>query len=109
MIRLADLRFRYRDGDFAVVEIRDSGPGIPPEVRSKIFDPFFTTKPVGEGTGLGLDVAHRIVTKRCGGRLEVDSEPGDTVFTVRVPHGGDDCPAPPLDKDSTSLSDGDHG
>jgi signal transduction histidine kinase len=77
----------YRDGGSAVVEIQDSGPGIPPEIRSKIFDPFFTTKEVGDGTGLGLDVVRRIVTKRCGGHIDVRSIPGETVFTIRVPHG----------------------
>jgi PAS domain S-box-containing protein len=78
----------YREGDFAVVEITDSGPGIPPEIRGKIFDPFFTTKDVGEGTGLGLDVVRRIVTQRCGGKIDVDSEPGRSTFSVWVPHGG---------------------
>jgi signal transduction histidine kinase len=54
-------------------------------VRRRVFEPFFTTKPVGQGTGLGLDVAWRIVTQRHGGVLEVRSSPGDTRFVVRLP------------------------
>src|SRR5262249_9145562 len=50
-----------RDGDTAMVEIGDTGPGIPPEIRQRIFEPFFTTKPIGEGTGLGLDICCRIL------------------------------------------------
>jgi signal transduction histidine kinase len=73
-----------RDLDALVVEIGDNGPGVPEEIRSKIFDPFFTTKPVGEGTGLGLDTAMRIVQKHHG-TIEVKSKPGDTRFIVRVP------------------------
>ncbi len=73
-----------RDGEFVLVEIRDTGPGIPPEVQPRIFDPFFTTKGVGEGTGLGLDVVHRIVTGMRGS-ISVKSEPGDTRFEVRIP------------------------
>jgi signal transduction histidine kinase len=76
------------DGDHIVVEIRDDGPGIPAEIRPRIFDPFFTTKDVGEGTGLGLDVVRRIVTERSGGEIEVQSEPGDTRFIVRLPLSG---------------------
>jgi signal transduction histidine kinase len=74
-----------RSGDSAVVEVADTGPGIPPEVRRRVFEPFFTTKPVGQGTGLGLDVAWRIVTQRHGGVMKVLSEPGDTRFVVRLP------------------------
>jgi signal transduction histidine kinase len=74
-----------RDGDTAVVEVADTGPGIPEEVRRRVFEPFFTTKPVGQGTGLGLDVAWRIVTNRHGGVLKVRSSPGDTRFVVRLP------------------------
>ena len=70
--------------DSVCVEIGDTGPGIPDEVKSRIFDPFFTTKPVGEGTGLGLDTAMRIVQKHHG-TIEVKSGPGDTRFLVRVP------------------------
>lgn len=77
-----------RDGDNAVVEIRDSGPGIPAEVQNRIFEPFFTTKPVGEGTGLGLDISRRIVVNKHGGDLWVESVPGDTAFVVRLPLNG---------------------
>jgi signal transduction histidine kinase len=67
-----------------LVEIRDSGPGIPPEIRDRIFEPFFTTKPVGEGTGLGLDTVYRIVHVHHGD-VQVDSRPGRTSFQVRLP------------------------
>ncbi|HXA50296.1 MAG TPA: ATP-binding protein [Candidatus Acidoferrum sp.] len=67
-----------------LVEIRDSGPGIPPEARDHIFEPFFTTKPVGEGTGLGLDTVYRIVQSHQG-TIRVDSKPGRTSFEVRIP------------------------
>jgi signal transduction histidine kinase len=73
-----------RENDFVMVEIRDDGPGIPAELQSRIFDPFFTTKGVGQGTGLGLDMVHRIV-KKVGGQVSVESEPGDTRFQVRIP------------------------
>ncbi|MDO8189530.1 ATP-binding protein [Conexibacter sp. JD483] len=74
-----------RDGDCIVVDVGDDGPGMPPEVARRIFDPFFTTKEVGSGTGLGLDVARRIVVNRHGGSISVDSEPGRTVFHVWLP------------------------
>ncbi|MGK8511531.1 ATP-binding protein [Nocardia asiatica] len=71
--------------DCAVVEIGDTGPGIAPEARNRIFEPFFTTKPMGEGTGLGLDISFRIVVNKHNGDIRVDSEPGDTRFTVWLP------------------------
>jgi signal transduction histidine kinase len=74
-----------RDGAYAIVEIGDTGPGIPMDLRRKIFEPFFTTKPVGEGTGLGLDISWRIVVNRHGGDLRVTSEPGNTRFQVCLP------------------------
>jgi signal transduction histidine kinase len=74
-----------RDGDRALVEVADTGPGIPEELRQRVFEPFFTTKPVGQGTGLGLDVSYRVVVTRHGGDLRVRSEPGDTRFQVRLP------------------------
>lgn len=77
-----------RDGVCARVDIIDDGPGIPDEIRDRVFDPFFTTKDVGEGTGLGLDTARRIVTERLGGSIEFDSVPGRTVFHVWLPLDG---------------------
>jgi signal transduction histidine kinase len=74
-----------RDRDFVRIEIGDSGPGIPAELRQRIFEPFFTTKPIGQGTGLGLDISYRIVVARHGGELTVESEPGDTRFIVCLP------------------------
>ena len=74
-----------RDGAYAVVEIGDTGPGIPPEIRRRIFEPFFTTKPIGEGTGLGLDISWRIVVKKHHGDLRVESHPGDTRFKIVLP------------------------
>ena len=71
-------------GDSILVRIADDGPGIPEEIRARIFDPFFTTKPVGQGTGLGLDIARRIVHLH-GGDIEFSSQPGHTVFRVRLP------------------------
>jgi signal transduction histidine kinase len=68
-----------------LIEIGDTGPGIPPENVKRIFEPFFSTKPVGKGTGLGLDVSWRVVVNRHHGDLRVRSEPGDTRFDVRLP------------------------
>ncbi|GAA2973752.1 ATP-binding protein [Actinokineospora diospyrosa] len=73
------------DGDRLVVRIADTGPGIPAEVRTRIFEPFFTTKPVGEGTGLGLDISWRIVVDKHHGDIRVESTPGHTEFEVRLP------------------------
>lgn len=79
------LRLRtYRDDTCVVVEIGDSGPGIPADVQPHIFEPFFTTKGVGEGTGLGLDTVQRIVKKHRGS-IQVNSKPGDTRFQVFLP------------------------
>jgi signal transduction histidine kinase len=74
-----------RVGDSIQVEIGDTGPGIPDEIVGRIFEPFFTTKPVGEGTGLGLDISWRIVVNKHHGDLSVESRPGDTRFRVRLP------------------------
>ncbi|MEU0412170.1 ATP-binding protein [Streptomyces griseorubiginosus] len=71
--------------DRLLVEFRDTGPGVPDEIRGRIFDPFFTTKPVGEGTGLGLDISWRIVVNKHHGDLKVESVPGDTRFQVLLP------------------------
>jgi signal transduction histidine kinase len=67
------------------IAVVDHGNGIPDDVRTKIFEPFFTTKPVGKGTGLGLDIVHRIVTQGFGGEIDVDSKPGQTKFVVHLP------------------------
>ncbi len=74
-----------RENDCVLVEVADTGPGIPPDLQQRIFEPFFTTKPVGEGTGLGLDISYRIVVNRHGGDIRVVSQPGDTRFQVRLP------------------------
>jgi len=74
-----------RDGDDAVVEVAADGPGIAPEVVARMWEPFFTTKPVGTGSGLGLDNVRRIVDRRHGGTVEVDTGPDGTTFRVRLP------------------------
>ncbi len=74
-----------REGEFVRVEICDDGPGISEDIIDRIFTPFFTTKPFGEGTGLGLDLAWRIVVEKHHGNLRVESRPGDTRFIVLLP------------------------
>ena len=74
-----------RDGPCVRVDVVDNGPGIPAAIHDRIFDPFFTTKDVGEGTGLGLDTARRIVTERLNGSIDFESEPGRTAFHVWLP------------------------
>ncbi|MBO2453334.1 cyclic nucleotide-binding domain-containing protein [Actinomadura barringtoniae] len=74
-----------RENDHALVEIADTGGGIPEDDLQRIFTPFFTTKPVGEGTGLGLDISWRIVVDRHHGDIRVESQPGDTRFQVLLP------------------------
>jgi signal transduction histidine kinase len=73
------------DRDCALVEISDTGPGIPPDLQRRIFEPFFTTKDVGQGTGLGLDISYRIVVRGHHGDIRVESKPGDTRFQVWLP------------------------
>jgi signal transduction histidine kinase len=73
------------DGDRLVVEVADTGAGMPVEVQARAFDAFFTTKDVGKGTGLGLDISRRIVVESHHGEIEVESQPGHTVFRVRLP------------------------
>ncbi|MDQ3735264.1 MAG: ATP-binding protein [Actinomycetota bacterium] len=73
------------DGDAVVVEIADTGPGMAPLVVARAFEAFYTTKEVGKGTGLGLDIAKRIVEQRHGGTISIDSRPGETVLRVRLP------------------------
>lgn len=75
----------WADEDAVVVEIVDSGPGMPAHVAARAFEAFFTTKDVGRGTGLGLDIAQRIVVERHGGSITIDSQPGRTVLRVRLP------------------------
>ncbi len=79
------IRTSRESESMARVEICDSGPGIPEDIREHIFEPFFTTKPFGEGTGLGLDLAFNIVVKKHRGDLRVESVPGDTRFIVLLP------------------------
>jgi signal transduction histidine kinase len=74
-----------RHHEEAIVEIVDDGPGIPEPVQTRIFEPFFTTKGVGEGSGLGLDIARRIVKTRHKGEIRFESKPGGTTFEVRLP------------------------
>jgi signal transduction histidine kinase len=76
------------DRDQVLVDIGDTGPGVPQDLQKRIFEPFFTTKPVGQGTGLGLDISWRIVVTRHHGDLRVHSVPGDTHFQVRLPLTG---------------------
>ena len=86
-----------REDDCAVVEICDTGTGIPKNIQARIFEPFFTTKPVGQGTGLGLDISWRIVVKKHHGDIRVTSSPGDTRFRVILPltpPPGTPAPAP---------------
>ena len=73
------------DRDQVFVDIRDTGHGVPPEIRDRIYEPFFTTKAVGQGTGLGLDITWRIVVNKHHGDIELESVPGDTRFRVRLP------------------------
>jgi signal transduction histidine kinase len=73
------------EGNDVVVEVGDTGPGMPPHVAARAFEPFYTTKDVGKGTGLGLDIARRIVVERHGGAITIDSRPGKTVLQVRLP------------------------
>ncbi len=73
------------DGDDVVIEVGDTGPGMPPQVAARAFEAFYTTKEVGKGIGLGLDIAQRIVVERHGGTITIDSRPGETVLCVRIP------------------------
>jgi signal transduction histidine kinase len=77
-----------RDGDSLLVQIIDTGPGIPEDILQCVFDPFMTTKPVGQGTGLGLHISQKIVVEEHRGTIRVDSEPGRTNFEVRLPITG---------------------
>jgi signal transduction histidine kinase len=73
-------------GETVEIRIRDNGTGVPAEAREKMFNPFFTTKPAGEGTGLGLSMSHDIIVKQHGGRIDVETEPGEfTEFRIVLP------------------------
>ncbi len=75
-----------RDGDWVVIEVSDTGTGIPESIRNRIFDPFFTTKPMGQGTGQGLAITYNIIVEKHGGELTFDSAVGvGTTFRVRIP------------------------
>ncbi|MFE5672095.1 PAS domain S-box protein [Agromyces sp. NPDC056523] len=74
-----------RDGDWVEVQVEDDGRGVPADIRSKLFDPFFTTKPPGQGTGLGLAISRSIIVTKHHGQFDLDSRPGCTRFTVRLP------------------------
>ncbi|MGI9321856.1 MAG: PAS domain S-box protein [Thiogranum sp.] len=75
-----------KDGEYARIEVEDSGPGMDEQTRRRVFEPFFTTKAVGEGTGLGLSVSYFMVTEQHKGTVDVTSTPGEgTCFTVRLP------------------------
>ena len=76
------------DPGWLAVSITDHGPGIPTDVLPRIFEAFFTTKPQGSGTGLGLEIVHRIVTQKFGGKIDVESKPGNTRFVVKLPLSG---------------------
>jgi signal transduction histidine kinase len=78
----------HHDDEYATVKIGDTGPGIPDDIKDRIFEPFFTTKPIGHGTGLGLDIAWRIIVNKHRGYLKVMSQPGNTTFVVRLPLEG---------------------
>jgi predicted CoA-binding protein len=75
----------HQDGPWVVVEIEDSGPGIPESIQPKIFDPFFTTKPPGKGTGLGLNISYNVIVHKHKGQINLSSRPGKTIFQVRLP------------------------
>jgi signal transduction histidine kinase len=75
---------RVEDGE-VMIEIADTGPGMPPDVAARAFEPFYTTKDVGKGTGLGLDIARRIIVERHRGQIIIDSRPGETVLRVKLP------------------------
>ena len=73
------------DRDHVIVEIRDTGPGLPEDVQARAFDPFFTTKDVGKGTGLGLDISRRIIVERHGGEISIGRDGNETVVRVSLP------------------------
>jgi signal transduction histidine kinase len=86
---------RFDELGRVVVEIADTGPGMPADVQARAFEPFYTTKDVGRGTGLGLDISRRIVVERHSGEISIDSEPGRTVMRVTLPVGAPEQGAKP--------------
>ena len=81
-----ELRLSTRaEHEEVVIDVCDTGAGMSPEVAARAFEAFFTTKPTGQGTGLGLDIARRIITERHAGTITIDSQPGHTVLQVRIP------------------------
>jgi signal transduction histidine kinase len=90
------LRTRHEE-PWVVVEIEDTGPGIPEDVQPRLFEPFFTTKPVGKGTGLGLNISYKIIQKH-GGDIRVDSQPGKTCFQILLPTSADQATAQKQEK-----------
>ena len=86
-----------QEGDQVIAEVADNGKGIPADVLPKIFDPFFSTKEIGKGTGLGLSISYKIIEQH-GGRIEVQSQPGATRFSVHLP-----LQAPPAVADRAST------
>jgi signal transduction histidine kinase len=81
-----ELRLRTsRSGANVLVEIGDSGPGIPPEIQERIFEPFFTTKPPGIGTGLGLHITYNTIVQKHRGQIRIVSQPGETTFQIELP------------------------
>jgi signal transduction histidine kinase len=83
--RILTVRTAEDAGERVLIEFADTGPGVPAGIQDRIFEPFFTTKPVGQGTGLGLDISWRIVVNKHHGDLRVTSVPGDTRFQVTLP------------------------
>ncbi|MEI2387502.1 ATP-binding protein [Breoghania sp. JC706] len=98
-----ELRTRLTASDMVQIDVSDNGPGIAPDDLARVFDPFFTTKAVGEGTGMGLSICHRIVENH-GGTIAVNSQPGrGTVFTVTLPRQGG--PVPGSSEDASKDAD----
>jgi signal transduction histidine kinase len=83
--RILTVRTAADSDERVLIEFADTGPGVPPDIQSRIFEPFFTTKPVGQGTGLGLDISWRIAVNKHHGDLRMTSAPGDTRFQVVLP------------------------
>lgn len=92
----------FQTGQDVGVKISDNGPGIPSEILPRIFEPFFSTKPRGQGTGLGLGIARKII-ERHGGQIAVESRPGNTTFTVTLPLAGPQLSSPDLSDEAAAL------